>query len=308
MHKISGIQLLDKVMARRCFAMIFAAVTLWTPIYADNESEDPEKPVCHTSPCYPCLKDSRPVTGVYGIEFGRESAYSTYLSPLTYSGPICGIYGNWSKALPFSPEHAIMEFGAGVSYGSMLNSPQTARMLDLDLSLSWGMAWRKRFASNRWQVTAGGQITIGGGLLWLTRNGNNPVAARSFPNIAAKGSLARCFKIGRLPIIISDELKVPLAGLFFSPEYGETYYEIYLGNHSGFVHFGWPGNHFTLSNLLSVNLDLGRTAMQIGYRITADTSWICGINTHIYRHSLVIGVIPGGLGLKQKKNADYAWY
>lgn len=253
-------------------------------------------------------EDLRPVSSIYGLQFGGISAYSTYLSPLTYTGTVFGVYGNWQKALPFSPDNAIMEFDTSVKGGTMLNPPATARMVDLDFSLSWGMAYRKRLPYNL-QATAGGDLRVDGGMLWLTRNGNNPVAARAYPDIAAKGSLSWHLSIGRLPILIADEVRIPVAGLFFSPAYGETYYEIYLGNRSGLVHFGYPSNHFTLSNLFTVNLDFGRTAMQIGYRLETDTSWCNNINTHIYRNMLVIGVIPGGLGLKNKnKNCNHARY
>lgn len=250
---------------------------------------------------------SRPVTGVYGVESGSINALSTYLSPLPYKGADIGIYGTWSKAMPFAPASAIMTFDSHASMGRMENPAHTALMLDLDLDFNWGMGWRKRLPSN-FQVTCGGNIDANGGLLWLPRNGNNPVAARAFINLGADASISWRWKIGRLPVLFSDRARLPLAGIFFSPEYGETYYEIYLGNHSGLARFGYPGNHFSLSNLFSVNLDFGRTAMQVGYRFEADTSWASHINTHIFRHFLVIGVIPGGLGMKGKQRVNNALY
>lgn len=252
-------------------------------------------------------EESRPVTGIYGISTGGESALSTYLSPLKYQGSSYGVYGDWRKAMPFSPEQAIMQFSFFSTMGRMENKAHTALMLDLDVDFHWGMSWRKRLPYHI-QVTAGGTIGINGGMLWLPRNSNNPVAARAYADVGLCGGLSWHTRIGRLPILIADNVRLPGAGCFFSPGYGETYYEIYLGNRSGLAHFGWIGNHFGIDNLLSVSLDFGRTAMQIGYRLQADTSWKNNINTHIYRHLLVIGVIPGGLGLKKKSNANYAWY
>ena len=250
---------------------------------------------------------SRPVTGTYGLETGAISALSTYLSPLTYKGTSYGIYGDWSKAMPFSPENAVMDFSFSSSMGRMENPAHTALMLDLDIDLHWGMAWRKRLPY-RLQFTAGGASGIQGGMLWLPRNSNNPVAARAYADVSLTVGISWHTRIGRLPILIADNARMPIAGCFFSPGYGETYYEIYLGNHNGLAHFGWPGNHFTLSNLLSISLDFGRTAMEVGYRFQADTSWKNHINTHLFRHLFVIGVIPGGLGLKKKCNVNSARY
>lgn len=249
----------------------------------------------------------RPVTATYGIGIGGQNAYSSYLSPLVYDGTSVTLFGDWQKALPFSPESAIMEFSANIGGALMHNTPVTATMLDVDMGFSWGMAWRKRLP-NSLQLTAGGDMILDGGCLWLTSNGNNPVSARAFAAMAAKGTLSWHTRIGRLPVLVADAVRVPLAGLFFSPEYGETYYEIYLGNHSGLVHPAWPGNHFSLSNALTVSLDFGRTAMQIGYRFEADTSWANHISTRIFRHLFTIGVIPGGLGLKRKAKTNSALF
>lgn len=249
----------------------------------------------------------RPVTGVYGIQFGALRALSTYLSPLPYRGTETALYGNWRKAMPFSPEHAMMEFDANAGIGRSINQAHTAAMLDLDVNFSWGIDYRMRLPHSL-QWSAGGRVAVNGGMLWLTRNGNNPVAARAFANLGFNTALTWHTRVWRLPVLISESFGMPLAGAFFSPEYGETYYEIYLGNHTGLAHFGWPGNHFSATNLLSVFLDFGRTAMQIGYRFSADTSWTNGINTHIFRHFLVIGVVPGGLGLKNRRPAVNAYY
>lgn len=243
---------------------------------------------------------TRPVTSVYAIEAGGTDALSTYLSPLKYSGSAWGALGEWSKAMPFDSEHAIMTFEGGARFRNMHNPPHTAQMLGLHAGFSWGMAYRHRLPYDI-MLAAGGAVDIGGGALYLPRNGNNPVAADASAAISLTARASWHFNIGRLPVLLSDRVRLPSLGVFFSPEYGETYYEIYLGNHSGLAHCGWWGNRFHIDNLLSVDLDFGRTAMRIGYRYTCESSYVCHINTRINTHSIVIGVIPGGLGLKKPK-------
>ncbi len=250
----------------------------------------------------PALNDtieSRPVTGIYSLEIGRKNVLATYLSPLHYTGTDVGISGAWSKAMPFNPKKAVMSFDASVNFSNLLNPAETARMVGLTAAFNWGMSWRTML-TQRMQLTVGGSAGIDGGAYYLLRNGNNPVQAMAAVSVSARASLSHPFKIGKLDLLLRDEISIPSLSVFFCPEYGETYYEIYLGNHKGLAHAGWWGNNFRLHNLLSLTFDFGRTATMIGYRFNADTQWANNLNTKIFTHSFVIGIIPGGIGLKKR--------
>lgn len=251
----------------------------------------------------------RPVTGSYNIEIGKTFALATYLSPLRYKGTEFKLSGEWSKAMPFNPSSAIMRFKGGIGFNNLLNPSQTARMVGFDFDFSWGMEWRRRFPGD-WQVTTGGQAGIEGGALYLLRNGNNPVEALANFSIGITGSAGKVIKAGKLDLLLSDQVTIPSIGAFFCPEYGETYYEIYLGNRKNLAHFGWWGNNFRLNNLLSLTFDLGRTALSLGYRFKVYTQWANNLNTTLYTHSFVIGIIPGGIGLKTKhqRRLNYSIY
>lgn len=249
----------------------------------------------------------RPVTSVYRLEVGATNARSTYLSPLRYSGTLWGASGEWMKAFQKNPEHLIMTFAADINYRNMLNPPHSARMLGFDASFNWGMAYRWHMANNL-QLAAGALLDITGGALYLTRNGNNPVTVLASAGFDIDLSLSYHFRIGKLPVLITDRLLIPSIGAFFSPQYGETFYEIYLGNHKGLAHCGWWGNNFGVGNLLSVKFDFGRTAMEIGYRYDYRSYYADHLVTRTAVNSFVIGVIPQGLGLKKKAKDIYAGY
>lgn len=243
---------------------------------------------------------SRPVIGYYNFEVGSRSVLSTYLSPFSYKGTAFAVSGFWTKVLPSNPEHLAMAFEVRGDMGSLYNRSRTASEIDIHGNLQWGLEWQQRLPHN-FIVGVGGRIGIYGGVLYLPRNGNNPVSAQFATGIGVSGSAGWHTAIGKLPILFSDRLTLPLLGGFFNPGYGETYYEIYLGNRKGLAHFGWPGNRFGIDNLLSATLDFGRTAMQIGYRFSMQNSHANNLTTRIFSHAFVIGVIPGGIGLKQKR-------
>lgn len=243
----------------------------------------------------------RPVIGYYNFEIGRKSVVSTYVSPLKYEGTNMALSGYWTKSLPVNPEHLAMSFEGNVNLGCYLNEAKTAREMDLHAFVSWGLEWQKRLP-NRFIIGGGGVVGLGGGAFYLTRNGNNPVSADFTFGLGLTASAGWHTTIGRLPILINDRARIPLVNGFFMPQYGETYYEIYLGDRRGLTHAGWWGNHFALDNLLSVSFDFGKTAMQIGYRFSMQSTTANHLVTNTFNNAFVIGVVPGGLGLKKKRH------
>ncbi|MGG6550492.1 UNVERIFIED_CONTAM: DUF3316 domain-containing protein, partial [Prevotella sp. 15_C9] len=72
-----------------------------------------------------------------------------------------------------------------------------------------------------------GGIDAGMGFLYNTRNGNNPEQAYLGLNLAPRLSADYAFRIRSHPFQIRYEAQVPLVGVMFSPNYGQSYYEIF---------------------------------------------------------------------------------
>lgn len=246
---------------------------------------------------FPPLKgDSadRSVRSVYAIEWGSASIVDTYLSPLRYSGSRIALSGFWEKNLSRRPDRWSMAFDASIAGDRTLNPAGNTRMFAADARFDWGMSLRHSFPC-RLTLAAGTSAGINAGIVYLPRNGNNPASVKADMRISLTASASWRCRLGKLPVVVRDAVRLPSLSVFFSPQFGETYYEIYLGNRHGLAHCGWWGNHFDIDNLLSADLGLGRTALRLGYRFEARTSMVCHINTRIFSHSLVIGVIPGGI-------------
>lgn len=242
---------------------------------------------------------SRPVTSTYSIETGKQWSRATYLSPYYYKGIDLAIAGNWTKRMPFSPNHAGMTFDTRIAlWPRLLNPGGNASMQGFDINFFWGMQalWELPYSLT---AGVGGGPEFDGGVLMLLRNSNNPVAVNLSADLSLAATLEWKGRIGKLPIMALWNLRMPLAGAFFMPGYGETYYEIYLGNHSGLAHAGWPGNHLRINSKLAVRLDFGRTAMEIGYRMITDRMSANNLVTRQLTHAFTIGVIPHGLGLRK---------
>lgn len=238
-------------------------------------------------------KPLRPVFAAYTLGIGSAHLADTYLTPLRYSGSHYDLDYLRYQAAPFCPERLSMRLNANLSLDHTVNPAGNATMWSALLSLDWGVIHRfKAPIAKIPELTlgAGASINLQGGCLYNTRNGNNPVAARGAATLCLTGYAAYPLKLGRLPITLMYQPSVPLTGVFFSPDYGELYYEIYLGNHSGLVHAAWPGNYRRLDQLLTADLHLGNTSVRIGYRGGYFSSKVSGITSRHFNHSLVIGL------------------
>ncbi len=255
--------------------------------------------------CLPTTDVKRPITQTYMLKIGGTSALDTYLSPVRYNGWSVDLAGSWSKRLPWHRNSWQMAFDADAGVSRMLNPAGNAMMLGFDGSVAWGVA-RIFLTSAGISFTVGASTLAECGVLYLPRNSNNPASAKAAVSIAATASISYPFKIGRLPVRLSNRVSFPSLSLFFSPHYGETYYEIYLGNHSGLAHFGWWGNKFCIDNLLSFDLDIGPSSLRIGYGYSLRSSWVNELNTQLQTHSFVVGWIPHGIGLRHNSPSSKA--
>ena len=105
-------------------------------------------------------------------------------------------------------------------------------------------------------------------------------------------------RIGRLPVTLRYLPSIPLIGAFFSPDYDELYYEIWLGNHQGLSHCAWPGNFFRFDNLLTADLHFGATTLRLGYRCGIFSSKSGDIVSRQISHAFVIGIATEHISLR----------
>lgn len=231
----------------------------------------------------------RPVNSSYMVDLGSAHVADTYLSPLKYTGWNAGFQYERMQAMKFRPDSWRQQLLAGVEVNGTENPARNASMYYGNLSLSWGML-------HRWQlpwgmtVAAGGSAGMNLGGIYSNRNGNNPAAAKGDITLNATGYAVWSTRLWRLPVMFRWQTSLPLTGVFFSPEYDELYYEIYLGNHSGLVHGAWPGNYFRWDNLVTADLDFSDTRLRLGFRSRILSSEVNHITTRIFSYAFVIGV------------------
>lgn len=238
----------------------------------------------------------RPVTSTYMLETGSAHIADTYLTPLKYDGMHIGMSVSRLKAMCFNPDRYTGQITGRLLLDEARNPARNATMWHIDLALGYNIL-RKINLPGDIRLLPGIGVGVNGGALYLARNGNNPVAAKAAATLNLTAIIAKRLTFGKINIDLSYQPTLPVTGAFFSPDYGELYYEIYLGNHKGLVHAAWPGNYFKLDNLVSADIHLGDSALRIGYSGIIFSSKANNIVTRHITHSVVIGITTNLLSI-----------
>lgn len=248
----------------------------------------------------------RPVISAYTLELGSAHIAQTYLSPLRHGGFGGALSYERMQAMRFKPERWVMRLGGRLDVAKTHNLPaKNATLWNLGFCVDWGMMHRWNLHGpwqGRIQLMGGGYTAAEAGMYYLPRNSNNPVAARGAWTLGVMGAAVYNGTVHRMPFCLRYLAQMPLTGVFFAPEYGELYYEIYLGNHRNLVRGAWPGNFFRLNNLLTVDLRAGATIVRLGYRCgITSTKASHNVSRHI-DHMFVFGLASEWVSLSAKRD------
>lgn len=257
--------------------------------------------------CAGVKAQERPVLSAYGVEVGTSHIADTYLTPLHYNGTSYAMSYERMQAMKFNPEDWVMQLNTRVLFDNTENPARNATMLNLEVEAGWAMM-------RRWNgivgcapglsIGIGPGTSLRGGVLYLSRNGNNPASAKGAWTVNANAFAAYNMRIGKLPVTFRYELMLPVTGAFFAPEYGQLYYEIWLGNRSGVVQPVWWGNYFRMDNLLTADLRLGGTTLRVGYHNDIISTKAHDIVSQRISHAFTFAVVTEWLSLSSRSNTS----
>ncbi|GHT76815.1 hypothetical protein FACS189463_2610 [Bacteroidia bacterium] len=216
---------------------------------------------------YPASAQEKTAPVTYQSEMlglGTASLYDTYLSPLPYSGLNISLLTEQIKLTKWGNERIALQHLLSIDGSLTLNPSGTAAFYSGLLNYDFGAFYRFRPAPH-FQILAGAQLDVLGGTLYNTRNGNNPINLKLHFNFNASAIAAYRFKIRKQPIQLRYQINLPVAGLFFSPEYGQSYYEIGMGSSPAYLYFGTWANQFNIKNLVSVEVPFNRFSLRFSY-------------------------------------------
>lgn len=242
----------------------------------------------------------RPVYAAYMLNAGSAHRADTYLSPIKYSGWQTGFTYQRLQAMKFSPETWVMQLQLGINVDRTTNISGNTDMWFAGINASWAMMRRWKLPEG-FSAGIGPAIDLSAGCLYLNRNGNNPASAKASITFDASAYATWSGTLLSVPLTLRYQGMLPVIGAFFSPDYGELYYEIYLGNHSGLAHCAWWGDFMKYDHQLTADIHLGNTSLRVGYSGELFSTKVNHIVTRTFTHSAIIGVTGEWLSINPRK-------
>lgn len=238
-------------------------------------------------------KDARTrfVTRSTTFGVGTANVYDTYLSPQEYKGMDFRVAHESMRMIRRGNGRlSIQNFVQGdVSYTH--NKADNNNTLAGLVNWTYGLHYHFPLTHN-FRLLVGGLGDLNGGFVYNLRNGNNPASARAYLNIDASGMAIWDVRIRRLPVRFRYQLNVPIAGVMFSPHYGQSYYEIFsLGHAGGVVRFTSLHNQPSLRQMISADVPIGKVKMRLAYLWDAQQSRVNDLRTHSYSHVFMVGFV-----------------
>ena len=236
---------------------------------------------------------------LYGAGF--TNVFDTYLSPQEYKGIDFRISRESMRMTRMMKGNVSLQSFFQADLGYTHNKVDNNNTFSGLVNWNYGLHYNFPITSN-FKLLAGGLVDINGGFVYNLRNSNNPASARAYINLDASGMAIWDLKIKNYPITLRYQINLPVMGVMFSPNYGQSYYEIFtLGHWDGVIKFTSLHNQPSLRQMLTADLPIGRVKMRFAYIWDAQQSNVNKIKTHTYTHAFMIGFVKELYLLRNKR-------
>ena len=225
------------------------------------------------------------------IGAGISNVYDTYLSPLEYRGPELRFMHENMRMTRLMGGNVSAQRVIQVNCSSAENISKSSKSYSGMFNWTYALHCQYNVDENL-KILFGPMLDLNCGFIYNTRNSNNPAQAKAYGSIDASAMVIYKFRILRYPMTLRYQANLPFMGIMFSPEYGQSYYEIFSLKHGGSnVLFTSFHNAPTFRQMLTLDFPIGKTIMRAGYLCDIQQAKVNNLKSHFYSHNFMIGFV-----------------
>ncbi|GAB6012333.1 DUF3316 domain-containing protein [Viscerimonas tarda] len=230
------------------------------------------------------------------VGFGAMELYDTYLSPLKYKGTSFRLINERMKQMPWFDNKFVRQQTMGIELAQAENPAKNTTEYWLLFDYNWGGHYNV-LKTDKFRFSAGAIWNTSIGVLYNERNGNNPASAKAYSNINL--SVIGFYRLK--DITFRWQMDTPVAGVLFSPHFGQSYYEMSLGNTVGAANFASLHNQRALRNYFTIDFPVEKFTFRLGYLGSYYQTKVHSLQSHNYSNSIVIGLVAESINFSGKK-------
>lgn len=237
------------------------------------------------------VMSGRITTASYMLGVGGTRVLDTYLSQEHFSGIGLSYLASTQRHKIGKKWNTLMEHQA--TFSTVHDRSDDTKEIQGDYTFFWGRLRRWDLFGNRLLIEVGGMAVGNIGFIYNTSNGNNPAQARVSLNIMPTATATYRFNLWNKNMALRYETQLPLMGIMFSPNYGQSYYEIF--SEGNYDHNIVPTTFIsapTMRHMVTADVNISRRfTLRVGYLGDLQQSSVNNLKTHIYTNRLMFGVV-----------------
>ncbi|MDD3309007.1 MAG: DUF3316 domain-containing protein [Dysgonamonadaceae bacterium] len=231
------------------------------------------------------------------IGLGKANITDTYLSPLEYSGMSISLLSENLKATHYFDGALLLQQQFEIQIAQTKNPAKSASAYYGDVVYGLN-GYYPIIETTNFRLLGGGGWDLSVGGIYNERNTNNSGSIKLSTNLNVNAMALYNLR----KFTFRWQLGTPFMGMFFSPEYGHSYYEIFsLGNSKGVVNFASFHNQIALRNYFTVDYPLSKITLRVGYLGDYYKTDINSLITNINSHQLMVGLVFESENLSGRK-------
>ncbi len=258
-------------------------------------------------------KDLRSINEGTLVGTGGYLMKDTYLSPEKYAGVGFRFMNERMRLTKLADYKISRQNMVSIDISSAMNGAKNANYLSAFADYSYGFHYR--FLPDPFlKLLVGGNLHGMLGMVYNTRNGNNPMTVHVDIDLNFSFLAIYEFRIKKAPFAIRYQFDSPFMGFLFSPVYEQSYYEIFsLGNTAEIYNFNSLHNKFAMRHYLMLDFPVRNTTVRIGYLGSYYSTDIHTIDRYIISHNIMVGFVKefvafGGRELRKRNLFHSAYY